>query len=126
MLATDGDFFQFDYLRNSLSKFKEDYNTDDDKKYKIPGYLKSIEEMSKLDIPIILLFVPRTLDDNGTIYKNKYITKMEKEIIDLKEEIKKLNEKVDKINETLEKKEEKKECDVKMLNQKRERSDKKE
>ena len=74
---------------------------DNEKKHNIPCYLKNIEEISKLKIPILLLFVPRTLDDKSKVYKHKHITKMEKEIIELKDEINKLNEKVDKINETL-------------------------
>ena len=79
--------------------------------------------MSKLNILILLLFVPRTFDDNGTIYKNKYMTKMEKEIIELKDEIKKLNEKVDKINETLKMNKKKKNGDINMINKKRNRED---
>ena len=124
MLVTDGDFFQFDYMRYSLFKFKEDYNTDDNtKKYKIPCYLKNIEEISKLNITILLLFVPRTLDDKSKVYKHKHITKMEKEIIELKDEIKRLNEKVDKINETLKMNKKKEDDYINMINKKRNRHD---
>ena len=66
ILATNGDFYLKFYS-------KEGIETDTEKKYEIPFHLKFIEEISLLNIPIILLFVPKTLDDNGTIYKNKYV-----------------------------------------------------
>ena len=66
MLVTNGDYYQFDYMRYSSLHFKEDNNkSDTDSKYNLPGYLKNIDEISKLKIPVLLLFVPRTLDDNG-------------------------------------------------------------
>ena len=43
-------------------------NTDTDYKYNLSGYLKNIDEISKLKIPVLLLFVPRTLDDNAYMH----------------------------------------------------------
>ena len=123
MIATNGDYYQFDYMRYSRLNFKEDNNTDSEIKYKVPGYLKYIEEISKLNIPILLLFIPRTLDDNGTIYKNKYVTKMEKEIQSLWEVINKMKEELKKINKILNIEKENEKCDNTMLNKKRERND---
>ena len=72
MLATNGDFYQFDFMRYYSRKYKEDINTDVELNNNIPGYLKIIDEFSNLNIPILVLFVPETLDNNGAIYKNKY------------------------------------------------------
>ena len=95
MLVTNSDFFQFDYMRYSYSNFKEDINNDLDKKYNIPIHLKRIDEISKLNVPVLLLFVPRTLDGNVSIYKNKYIFKIEKQKNDLSEKNQKINKEID-------------------------------
>jgi hypothetical protein len=102
MLATNGDFFQFDYMRFSKMTYKEDNLTDVDKKYNIPGQLKYIEDISKLNIPVLLLFVPKTLDDNGKIYKNRFVNHMEKEIISLKTEIQNLKKFKGEMNSKME------------------------
>lgn len=94
MLATNGDFYQFDYMRNSKFYSKEDYNTDIEKKYEVPFHLKFIEEISKLNIPVLLVFVPKTIDDNGTIYKNKYVLQITNENENLNNKVKNLNEKI--------------------------------
>jgi len=121
MVATNCDYYQFDYLRFSALKFKEDNFSDVDTKYNIPGHLKNIDEISKLNIPVLLLFVPRTLDDNGVIFKNKYVTKMEKVILGLNKDINELRKEIDNINKILNIKKDEKESDNKMLNLKRER-----
>ena len=143
MLATNGDFFQFDYMRYSFSNFKEEINTDVDKKNNIPSQLVKIEEISKLNVPVLLLFVPKTLDDNGSLYKNKYVFKIEKEKIDLNEKIQKIEKEMnelktknqhlnDEVKELKEKlyvleelfmKKEEDERREKMLNKKREREE---
>ena len=102
MLATNGDFFHFDYMRFSKMTYKEDSLTDVDKKYNIPGQLKYIEDISKLNIPFLLLFIPKTLDDKGKIYKNKFVNYMEKEIISLRSEIHNLKEQMNAKMEKLE------------------------
>ena len=112
MLATNGDFFLFDYLRYSKSNFKEDINnnnvnTDIEKKHFLPKQLIDIDNISKLEIPVLLLFVPKTLDDNGIIYKNKFQRKIEKKLEDIEMENKKLkedNQKMEKKMEILEQK----------------------
>ena len=121
MLATNGDYYQFDYMRFSVLRFKEDNFSDVDTKYNIPGHLKNIDEISKLNIPVLLLFVPRTLDDNGVIFKNKSVTKMEKVILGLNKDINELRREIDNINKILNIKKDEKESVNKMLNQKRER-----
>ena len=121
MLATNGDYYQFDYMRFSALNFKEDNFSDVDSKYNIPAHLKNIDEISKLNIPVLLLFVPRTLDDKSVIFKNKYVTKMEKVILGLNKDINKLRREIDNINKTLNIRKDDKESDNKMLNQKRER-----
>ena len=96
MLTTNGDFSQFDYMRYSKINYKEDSLTDVDKKCNIPDKLKYIEEISKLNIPVLLLFVPKTLDDNddnGKVYKNQFVNNnMETEINSLRKEIQNLKE----------------------------------
>ena len=127
MLVTNGDYYQFDYMRYSSLHFKEDNNnnTDTESKYNLPDYLKNIDEIAKLKIPVLLLFVPRTLDDNGSLYKNKYVTKIEEDIIDLKKQVNELREEINKLKnkDNLNTKEEKEEeCGNELLNKKRERS----
>ena len=97
MLATNGDFYQFDYMRYSKFYSKEGLETDTEKKYEIPFHLKFIEEISLLNIPVLLLFVPKTLDDNGTIYKNKYVLGLEKKNENLNNEIKELKDRLGKL-----------------------------
>ena len=48
MLATNGDFYQFDYMRYYSKKFKDDINTNVEYSDNIPGYLKIIDEISKV------------------------------------------------------------------------------
>lgn len=97
MLATNGDFYQFDYMRYSKFYSKEGLETGTEKKYEIPFHLKFIEEISLLNIPVLLLFVPKTLDDNGTIYKNKYVLGLEKKNENLNNEIKELKDRLGKL-----------------------------
>ena len=127
MLVTNGDYYQFDYMRYSSLNFKEDNNNmDTESKYNLPWYLKNIKEIAKIKIQVLLLFVPRTLDDNGSLYKNKYVTKIEEDIIDLKKQVNELREEINKLKnkDNLNTKEEKEEeCGNKLLNKKRERSD---
>ena len=94
MMATNGNYYQFDYMKYTKLYSDENYKTDVEKKYRIPFHLKFIEEISDLNIPVLLLFVPKTLDDNGKIYKNKYVLELNKKIDDLNDHIKILNEKV--------------------------------
>ena len=96
MLVTNSDFFQFDYMRYSYSNFKEDINNDVDKKYNIPIHLRGIDEISKLNVPVLLLFVPKTLEGNASIYKNKYIFKIEKQKNGLTWKNQKINKEIDK------------------------------
>ena len=87
--------------------------------------MKNIDEIAKLKIPVLLLFVSRTLDDNGSLYKNKYVTKIEEDIIDLKKQVNELREEINKLKnkDNLNTKEEKEEeCGNELLNKKRERS----
>ena len=126
MLVTNGDYYQFYYMRYSSLHFKEDNNnTDTESKYNLPGYLKNIDEIANLKILVLLLFVPRTLDDNGSLYKNKYVTKIEEDIFDLKNQVQELRQEINELKnkDNLNTKEEKEEeCGNELLNKKRERS----
>ena len=86
-VVTDGNYFNFEYMRHIKKKFKEDIHSD---KYsdKLPNYFKILDLISSI-IPVMLIFVPRTLDDNlGTFSsksEQKIIENLQKEIQTLKD-----------------------------------------
>ena len=127
MLATNGDFYQFDYMRYYSKKFKDDINTDVEYSDNIPGYLKIIDEISKVNIPILVLFVPETLDNSGAVYKNKYIKKLEKDVKDLREQMdelrNELSNQIKELKNDIRIRKEKEKNEDKELNKKRERDD---
>ena len=123
MLATNGDFYQFDYMRYYSKKFKDDINTDVEYSDNIPGYLKIIDEISKVNIPVLVLFVPETLDNSGAIYKNKYIKKLEKDVKDLREQMNELSKQIKELQNDNRIRKEKEKNEDKELNRKRERDE---
>ena len=84
-------------MRHLKKKFKEDYHSDGG--YDIlPKYIQILNLISSI-IPVILIFVPRTLDDNKGIFtsigERKYIS-------DLKYKIEKLKDGQDEMKKQLE------------------------
>ena len=86
-VVTDGNYFNFEYMRHIKKKFKEDIHSDKDSD-KLPNYFKIFDLISSI-IPVMLIFVPRTLDDNlGTFSsksEQKIIENLQKEIQTLKD-----------------------------------------
>ena len=86
-LLTDGDYYNFDFMRHIRKKFKEDIHSDKDSD-KLPDYFKILNLISS-SIPVMLIFVPRILDDNFGIFtcksEQKTIEDLKKEILTLKE-----------------------------------------
>lgn len=86
-VVTDGNFYNFDYLRYLKKKFNED--THSDNAYSIlPKYIEILNLINNI-IPVLLIFVPRTLDDNKGIFVSKG---ERKNIKDLKKKINNLTE----------------------------------
>ena len=87
VVVTDGNFYNFEYMRHIRKKFQEDIHSDRDLD-QLPNYFKIFDIISSI-IPLLLIFVPRTLDDNKGLYISQGI---QKTILDLKNEIKNLRD----------------------------------
>lgn len=86
-LITNGNYYNFDYNRYIRKKFQEDIHTDEDSE-KLPDYFK-IFNLICTSIPVLLIFVPKTLDDN----EGQYLSKVEQNIIlELKKEIRSIKD----------------------------------
>ena len=98
VVVTDGNYYNFDYMRHIKKKFKED--THSDRGYDIlPKYIEILNLISSI-VPVILIFVPRTLDDNKGIFNSKGERKT---ISDLKKTIKSLTNEQEKMKKNFEK-----------------------
>lgn len=83
LVVTDGNYYYFDFMRHIIKKFKEETHSDIDSD-KLPYYFKIFDFLNSI-VPVLLIFVPRILDDNKGIFSSKYEQKI---ISDLKKEIK--------------------------------------
>ena len=98
-VVTDGNFYNFDYMRYRMKKFREDAHSDKD--------IESFPDFGNLgiisaDIPVIIIFVPRTLDDNKGIFvskgENKIISELKDELKSLKKEIQEMQAQINELN----------------------------
>ena len=68
-IVTDGNYNNFEYFRHIKKKFEEDIHTDNDINC-YPNFLISLDILSTV-IPVIVIFIPRILDDNKRIFASK-------------------------------------------------------
>ena len=82
-VVTEENYYNFDYMRHIKKKFKEDILSD--RGYDIlPKCIQILNLISHI-VPVILIFIPRTLDDNLGIISSK---NERKAILDLKNTLK--------------------------------------
>lgn len=95
-MVTDGNYNNFDYMIHMKKSYQEDIHSDKDSD-KLPKYLKVFNSLNSV-VPVVLIFVPRTLDDNKGIYvsqreKNTF-SRFTKEIETLKENQEKMQKQI--------------------------------
>ena len=89
-------------MRHIRKNYKEDIHSEKDSKM-FPDYFQIFDLISFI-VPVLLIFVPRTLDDNKEIFTSKserqIISSLNNEIKDLKNKMKKMEqEQQNKINQ---------------------------
>ena len=96
-MVTDENNYNFLFMSHINKKFQEDIHSGRDYLDKLPNYFKIFDLISSI-IPILLIFIPRTLDDNKGIYssEDEPIT-----ILDLKKEIKSLRDNQQKMQQQI-------------------------
>ena len=83
LVVTDGNYYNFEFMRHIIKKFKEEPHSEIDSD-KLPNYFKIFDSFSSI-VPVLLIFVPRTLDDTKGIFLSKWEQKLNKEIEKLKD-----------------------------------------
>ena len=101
-IVTNGNYYNFEYMRHIRKNYKEDIHSEKDSKM-FPDYFQIFDLISFI-VPVLLIFVPRTLDDNNEIFTSKserqIISSLNNEIKDLKNKMKKMEqEQQNKINQ---------------------------
>ena len=113
IVVTDGNYYNFEYMRYQKKKFKED--THSDNAYDIlPKYIKILNLINSI-VPVLLIFVPPTLDDSKGIFTSKgerktiqdlqnkiknltnEQTKMRKQIDEQQKQMSKMEKKINKL-----------------------------
>ena len=93
-IVTDGNYYNFEYMRHIRKNYKEDIHSEKDSKM-FPDYFQIFDLISFI-VPVLLIFVPRTLDDNKEIFTSKserqIISSLNNEIKDLKNKMKKMEQ----------------------------------